>query len=102
MPFDELIDLGGDAPDDFGVSSRQKQFRVGVIEPRVPDGIDQAINFGFERRDPVRVVRIYLPRQFYEFTPIRFAANRPNGNCCTHQTISGALAPTRVTSHDAA
>jgi hypothetical protein len=58
--------MGGDAAHHLALALGQEQPRFRMLEPGVCARIDQAVHFGLERRDPVRIAPVHRPGEIDE------------------------------------
>ena len=80
MFLDEVVDLGADPANDLAVAGCEEQGRAAVPEPRIFLGVQQAVNFVLQGRDPRRIVLVDRPREIDEALAVGLGLNRRNGD----------------------
>lgn len=84
----EVVVDGRDPADHLAVPFRQKVVRFGVLEERVVRAIEQLLDLGTKRRDPVQVPPVQFVGQVDEALEILGRLDAPNNRRSTQMTPS--------------
>jgi hypothetical protein len=76
MLLDEIVDLRADPPDDLAGALGEPELRARMLEPRVLAGGEEAVDLVLERRDPMRIVLVDLPREVDEDLSVLLGRDR--------------------------
>ena len=80
MLLHELVDLRADSADDLAVALGKPELGLGMLEPRVLAGRDEAVDLVLQRRDPVRIVLVNLPCEVDEGLAVLLRCDRADGD----------------------
>src|SRR5690242_8679299 len=86
MLLHKIVDLGADPADDLAAALREPQLGARMLEPRVLARRDEAMDLVLQRRNPVGIVLVDLPREVDEGLVVLLGLYRADRYGCAAHT----------------